>query len=286
MKHVGHTMATPDRTVEQAINLFADSGCQATELIAMTPDEQGDKHGPAVGDAPIPSYEWSDAASRDLAARATDRGVPVLTITQYIKTFNSNEPAWRTKVLDQMGRYIHWAGLLGASYVRVHGGADSFGPSSWDRAAQSLRMLCDVAEQARVTLLLENHPGTLTVTGEASARMVRQVDHPRLRILYDPANVLAHSDEPVETTWQSQQDLITYVHVKDYCRQDGHRMACPVGRGEVPWERIIGWLRSVSYTGPLSYEYERKWNREQLPPPEEGLPESVNYVKRLLHQDV
>ena len=65
MKHVGHTMATPELSADRAIDLFSELGLDASELICMTSEEQGDRHGPAVGDAPIPSYQWDD---RDIDA--------------------------------------------------------------------------------------------------------------------------------------------------------------------------------------------------------------------------
>jgi sugar phosphate isomerase/epimerase len=114
--------------------------------------------------------------------------------------------------------------------------------------------------------------------------MVREVNAPALRILYDPANVLCHSDEDVVHTFTVQRDLIEYVHVKDFRLRAGERIACPVGEGDVPWPEIIRMLRESGFDGPLSYEYERKWNREQLPEPRVGLAQSIEYVKSLLEQ--
>jgi sugar phosphate isomerase/epimerase len=162
---------------------------------------------------------------------------------------------------------------VGARYVRVYGGEAQSDPGGWHRLIGSLQNLAQYAAGCKITLLLENHPGTMTVTGQATASAVREVDSANLRVLYDPANVLAHSDEPVEKTFDLQHDLIAYVHVKDFHLRTGAKAAaCLVGQGDVPWPQILRWLAEASFAGWFSLEYERKWAPDLLPDAEQGLP--------------
>jgi len=282
MLHTGHTMATPDLALTDAIALFAELGMAATEVVAMTVAEQGTRHGEAVGDARIFSFEWDDAEVDDVTRLARDRGVPVTTITPYVKTINDADDARRGAAVELVSKYVEFARRLGASYVRVYGGADGFGTESWPHLVSSLRTLGAHAADRGVTLVVENHPGTLTVTGASTAKLVQEVASPAVRALYDPANVLYHSDEAWERTLDVQRDMIAYVHVKDYRVEDGKRVACPVGDGCVPWRDIFARLREYGYDGSLSYEYEKKWNREQLPDARTGLARSIAFVRDAL----
>lgn len=282
MQHIGHTMATPEMELPQALKLFSELGFDGTEAVCMTEKEQGGRHGPAVGDARIPSFEWSGRELDEVVSLAEGLGVPFLTVTQYVKAINSSDEEERKAAVEQVSRYVDFASRLGARFVRAYGGAEGFGPDSVSAAVASLKELAGKAEEKGITLLVENHPGTLTVTGEATAALVNKVASPSLKVLYDPANTLYHSDEPWEKTLDVQKGLISYVHVKDYRLEDGKRIACPVGEGCVPWSGILPALAGTGYEGPLSYEYERKWNREQLPEARTGLAQSVAFVRRVL----
>ena len=45
-------------------------------------------------------------------------------------------------------------------------------------------------------LCVENHFGTMTQTAADTARLVREVDYPAVRVLYDQANLTFTHDEP------------------------------------------------------------------------------------------
>ena len=55
----------------------------------------------------------------------------------------------------------------------------------------------------------------MTQTAVDTARLVREVDHPAVRVLYDQANLTFTHDEPYEQALAIQGDLIGHVHVKD-----------------------------------------------------------------------
>ena len=283
MIHVAHTMATPDLELPEALRLFADLGFQASEVISIPRARQGQRWGPAAGEARVFSYEWESGEIDAVSSLARTLGVPFLTITQYAKELNHPDGAARSQVLTEIAQQIELAHRTGARFVRLYGGMDSFGADSWPYAVESLRRLADHAERARVILLVENHPGTLTVTGTQTARLVRETGCRAVRALYDPANVLYHSSESWEETWHMQEDLVAYVHVKDYQLEDsGGRRSCPVGDGVVPWKQILPRLRARGAPLPLSQEYEKKWSPQQLPDARTGLSRSLRYVRQVL----
>ena len=171
-----------------------------------------------------------------------------------------------------MEAYIDLASDVRARYVRVYGGQERSEPGSVGLLIDSLGRLADYASQRGVILLVENHPGTLTVTGRATAEAVKAVDSGSLRVLYDPANVMAHSDEPPEITFRLQEGLIEYVHVKDFLILPSGRKSCLVGAGSVPWKDILRWLAASGFSRWFSLEYEKKWSPRDLPEASEGLP--------------
>lgn len=282
MKHVGHTMGTPKRSIREAIALFSELGMDATEVISRKLDECGDKHGEAAGEAKIFAPDWDAAEITAVVKCANAAKVPFWAVTQYHKAINSPDDGEREAVAAKVIEYMDFAVLIGARYVRLFGGADGFGPDSWQFAVESLRKLGAVAESKNLTLLIENHPGTLTVTGEQTAKLVEDSGSRAVRVLYDPANVLFHSREDWKYTLDVQQGLIAHVHVKDFKVVADKRVACPVGEGQMPWREILARLIKDGYDGALSYEYEKKWAPEQLPDAKIGVAASLAFIKNIL----
>jgi L-ribulose-5-phosphate 3-epimerase len=287
MKIAGHMMAVPGMSVPQALDLFARQGLAGLEAVSMPRQAAADSYrrtgrdpeAMLAGEGEPFSIEWSGEARRQLRDRAS-RTIPVITVTPYVRALNHPDPDVRSRAAAEMRANVDLAVDVGARYVRVYGGEARGEPTAWRELVGSLAVLADYAAARGVTLLLENHPGTMTVTGQATAAAVRQVASPHLRALYDPANVMAHSDEPARRTFEVQRDVIGYVHVKDFHLLAGQRpRACLVGEGDVPWPDILSWLADAGYDGWFCLEYEKKWAPDLLPEAEAGLPVCRDFLR-------
>ena len=267
MQLVGHTMATPGRTAKEAVALFAELGFAGAELVC--------REGMALPpDTPL-------AQAREVADFARACGCPVLTVTPYAWEINSADPGVAETHRQLLRRACDLADAMGARFVRAYGGKEAPADSgAWERTVAALREVAPYAAARGLTILVENHPGTMTRTGTATRRLLDDVAQPNVLALYDPANVLADTDEPWETTFAAQAGVIGYVHVKDFGMADGQRQARCVGDGIVPWAEILPRLRESGFAGHLSFEYEKMWYPAQLPEPEVGLRRCAEFVRR------
>lgn len=271
MKFVGHTMGTPNLTVAEAIKLYADSGLDAIEIVS----QEGGKF-------------WIDAPEELIqevihaSLRLPDR---VITLTPYYWDINNADEKIRSDQIEGMKRAVKLAKRMGAKYVRAYGGKDTAGGSeeeNWNRCVLALKEIASVAEANDIIVVVENHPGTMTRTGKATAKMIHEVGSPCVRALYDPANVMHDTDEDWEVTFEVQKDIIAYVHCKDYYMEGTERKACPVGKGIVPWDRIMKKLGENGYDGYVSFEYEKRWYPDQLEDAEIGVPECMEYIRKVI----
>jgi len=270
MHLIGHTMGTPDRSVIEAAELFSEMGLDGMELMCRT-DESFHTGIP-------------EAEARRIAGRLRELGVPAVAITPYAWEINSPDPGVAEEAMAELVRAMNLAGWMRAGYVRAYSGKEDPGDSegAFRRAVAALRRAAEVAQDRGVTLLVENHPGTVTRTGAATRRLIDCVGKPTVRALYDPANVLYDTDEDWETTLAVQLDVIGYVHVKDYDDRSGVRRACNVGEGVVPWREILQRLQSAGWDGCLSFEYEKRWYPDQLTDASDGMRRSVEFVRSTL----
>jgi len=292
MRIAGHTLGTPDQTVPEALALFATAGLDAAELIYQDDYRSG---------LPV-----RDRRSAEQARRVSeDTGIPIVGMTPYTTGINAlDEGEWRTAV-DEFRGAIEIAQLVGADRLRVYAG--SWKPDQrdheahWNQLVTALRTLAPEASDAGVRLCVENHFGTMTQSATQTARLVREVNHPAVRVLYDQANLTFTHDEPYEEALRIQGDLIGHVHVKDLVFTDPDapfqasetaRVAASeravrsrvVGDGVVPWGGILAALSTFGYDDVLTLEYEYRWHPQDLPEPAVGFARSAVALRGLVSQ--
>lgn len=292
MRIAGHTLGTPEQTVPEAIALFADAGLDAAEVIY----QDGYRSGLPLADR---------RAAQEARRASEDVGIPIIGLTPYTTGINALEDGqWRTAV-DEFRGAIETAQIVGAGRVRVYAGSwhpgDRDHGAHWDRLVAALGTLAPEAAEAGVRLCVENHFGTMTQSAAETARLVREVDHEAVRVLYDQANLTFTHDEPYQEALSIQGGLIGHVHVKDLVFTDPDapfqasetaRVAASeravrsrvVGEGVVPWAGILSSLAALGYDDVLSLEYEYRWHPQDLPEPAVGFARSAAAVRAALAQ--
>lgn len=290
MKLAGHTTATPDYSLPEAIDLFARLGLEGIEALCH------EEYRSAV------RPDASAAALRDLRRRAEDLGLRFACITPYATDLNAAEPAVAAAHRTLLLRAIEIAEALGAPAVRTYAGKETGGPGRGERLQRLVESLAgplEAAARAGVRLAFENHFNTLADSAKASVEVVRALRHPGAAILYDQGNLTLLRAEDHREAIPLQAPYVVHVHVKDIAfkeqpsRKTSDRVdmlpadARPVvsrvvGEGCLPWAEILAELQRVGYDGWLSLEYERRWYPEQLPPAEIGLQATMARLRKIL----
>lgn len=113
----------------------------------------------------------------------------------------------------------------------------------------SIARLVDEAERLEVNMAVEPvywHP---LKDLETTAMVFEKMDSPRLRMIFDPANVLETPDIDQDTYWKEWLavlgDKIDAVHMKDFIQGESGEY-CPVclGEGVIRYGEIIRWLKA------------------------------------------
>ena len=290
MKIAGHTLGTPGVTLVDALRLFKNAGLDAAEVIYQE-------------DYPAAISPSDRRAVEEAAAVSADEGMPIVALTPYTTAINSTDTrSWQTGI-DEFRGCIDAAQRIGATRVRVYAGAWQPGnadhPAHWAQLVSALGALAGHADQAGVVLCVENHFGTMTQTAADTARLVREIDSPSVRVLYDQANLTFTHDEGWQDAFAVQGDLIGHVHVKDlvfkdpeapFRASDTARVKAEeravrsrvVGTGVVPWPDILAELVRRGYDDVLSLEYEYRWHPQDLPDPAIGFKDSALALRRML----
>ena len=124
-----------------------------------------------------------------------------------------------------------------------------------DEIVERLREPVRRAERAGLTLVLENEPTTCCATGSETAAVVRAVDSPALRVLWDPGNAASSGEPPFPDGYAAVRGLVAHIQIKDVLPGSfGLGKAVPVGQGIVDYRGQLRALAEDRYAGVLSLE--------------------------------
>lgn len=153
-------------------------------------------------------------------------------------------------------RAFEIARLTGARIIRVFSYWRTIDPDvCFDRIVAALGALADQAASHDVIIGLENEHACNISTGAETARVLAALDHPNLKVVWDPANAIASGEKAFPDGYAKLPvSRIQHVHAKD-CTMDGHKPVwCALGEGVVGWQGQVDSLVRDGYKGWLSLE--------------------------------
>ena len=148
------------------------------------------------------------------------------------------------------------AAMFNAKIIRVFSYWRTTQPDRcFDAICTALTGLADQAKPHGITIGIENEHACNIGTAEESARILKAIDHPNLKLVWDPANALVGGENPFPHGYGLLPvDRIAHVHVKD-CHMEGHKPIWgPVATRSVDWKGQVKALASDGYKGWLSLE--------------------------------
>lgn len=130
------------------------------------------------------------------------------------------------------------------------------GPEVDDLFCGNVLKLADLAEKLGVVLCLET-VGYLLSDAEQSLALIRRLDHPNLRINYDPAGLLyfVSDSNPTKDDITVLAPYLDHVHLNDKGSSDmGKYDFRALGEGVVEWGPMLAEMDRVGFSGPASIE--------------------------------
>ena len=153
-------------------------------------------------------------------------------------------------------RAFEIAKRTGARIIRVFSYWRTVQPDvCFDRIVGALHNLADQAVPHGLIIGIENEHACNIGTGAEAGRLLAALDHPNLKLVWDPANAVVGGEKAIPDGYRKVPvSRIQHVHAKD-CTMDGHKPNwCRIGDGVVGWREQIDALVRDGYTGWISLE--------------------------------
>ncbi|MEM7033376.1 MAG: sugar phosphate isomerase/epimerase family protein [Chloroflexota bacterium] len=156
--------------------------------------------------------------------------------------------------MHRLEKYIKLAKAWDAPNIRTFGftrdvGGTNPSPRSTDgggitdetleKIAKGMRIACERLADEGINLALENARSLYANTGGNMRRVLDAVDHPTLKIIWDPANAFVAGEDPAEG-YEAVKDHIVDVHCKDATVVDndtGLTAWAKIGDGGTDWAK-------------------------------------------------
>lgn len=224
----------------------------------------------------------------DLAREAVRDGIPVTAMCSgHRGWFIDPDPEQIAACKEDVKTLLELGAELGAPlivvpiYGRTHNLPAHCGTGRTreaDRALwlDGLREVAEHAERVGGMLLVEainRFENSISVTVADALGFVREVDSPNVRMMGD---VFHMNIEEVDmgASFVAAADLLGYVHLADSQRLEP-------GKGHLDWRNVFGGLARMGYDGYASLECAALSG-----PPEEVLPQSVRFLRRVMAEAV
>ena len=185
-----------------------------------------------------------------------DHGLKVSAIGSPIGKVRLDEPF--EPHLDKFKHAVELALLFETPYIRMFSyyapegeNIDDYRDQVMERMAAKVEVLKDVD----VTMVHENEANIYGHTAEQCVDIIKTIDSPRLRLVYDPANFVwgEKMTNNVEVCWPVMKPYVVHIHIKDW-KLGAKDVGSIPGEGDGQIKELLAELAALDYDGCLTME--------------------------------
>ena len=118
---------------------------------------------------------------------------------------------------------------------------------------RTLQAVADHARQAKVAVAVKQHGG-ITGTGELTAWVVREVNHPNVVLFYDAGNTWVYNNVDANLDFPKCASITRGFAIKDFRAYAGQRVVCGPGFGQTDHYAMLGQVAANGGKIPLCCE--------------------------------
>jgi sugar phosphate isomerase/epimerase len=243
----------PQLTNEQAAELIASQGFRWTELCFSQTDSNYWRY-----NSRSDLSDLTNERSQEIVDTYRHHGVTVTSLGVFTNLLES-DPAELQGNIEYFDRMMDIAAHNSVPIVATECGfipgrrgtlADTY-ESAFQLLVDNVRELCRRAEYYNVTLALEPCVLDVVPSAKRTADFLEQVGSDHLKVLLDPANLIANSSE--DDMFRYLAPHIAYFHGKDRKVNDTYGRA--VGDGDIDWKRFLSLYHQHTEGVPFILEY-------------------------------
>lgn len=200
------------------------------------------------------TYNWRGFDLDAVRAACEESGVELLSMCT--TEFRMTDPTYRNEWLAGLKESCAAANKVGAKRLITQVGNDTGAPAAQQHAAivETLRQARPILEDSGVTIMIEplntyvNHPGYYLWSSIEGFEIIREVDHPLVKVVYDIYHQQVMEGNIIPNVTKNL-DCIAHLH------SAGHPGRNELQFGENDYKVIFAAIDKAGYTGSCGLEY-------------------------------
>jgi len=221
----------------------------------------------ALGFDAAETYDWTKLDKKAVRKACEEFGVELLSMCT--TEFRMTDPAYRQDWLAGLKESCQAAREMGVKRLITQVGQDTGAPRAMQHGAivETLRQATDILDKTEVTIMLEplntyvNHPGYYLTQSAEGFEIIRQVNHPQVKLIYDIYHQQVMEGNIIPGI-VNNLDCIAHLHSAGYPGRN------ELQYGENNYKVIFAAVDKAGYKGACGLEY------SPLLEPEESLREA------------
>jgi sugar phosphate isomerase/epimerase len=243
----------PELSNEQSAELMSLNGLKWTELCFYHTDS---KYWVYNGRSDLSTL--TDEKSRRIIEIYRRQGITVTSIGVFTNLLEQSKEELEHNI-SYFERHMQIASMNDIQYVSTECGfvpgkrginAETY-ESAFQYLTQNIKRLALAAEKYGVYIALETCVLDVIPSAKRAADFLTQVGSPNVKILLDPANLIANSSE--EDMFRYHSPHIAYIHGKDRKLNDTYGRT--VGDGDIDWPLFLELYHNYTEGVPFILEY-------------------------------
>ena len=238
---------------EKTADFMKEHGFSSTELCLTATDSDYWRYN-STSDL----TDLTDERFAEICEIYRSRGIEIVSLGVFTNLIEPDDEK-RDVNLAYFKRHIELAGKNGIPFVSTECGFDpehrgvrtTCYESAIDRIKDSLSILLEECDKWNVCIALETCVIDVIPSAKRARDILDQIGHPRLKILLDPANLIANSSE--EDMYRYLSKDMAYFHGKD--RKVNDCTGRVVGDGEINWVQFLQLYHKHNEGAPFILEY-------------------------------
>lgn len=218
----------------------------------------------ALGYDAVEAYDWHGFDPKEIKPVLEECGVELVSLL--VMETRMTHPAYRENWLNALKEACEAASRLGTKRLITQVGPDTGAPRARQHEAivETFRLAKPILEDYGITVMPEplnikvNHPGYYLTTAAEAFDIIREVDSPYVKVIYDIYHQQITEGDIIPTVTRNL-DLIAHLHAA------GHPGRHELWYGELNYRYIFTAIDQAGYTGACGLEY------SPLEPVEESL---------------
>jgi len=198
--------------------------------------------------------QFTPAECKEIKNQLDARGFGISAIGSPIGKVKISED-WNTH-LDSFKHALELADFFETQYVRLFSYYPPEGGNINDHRDEVMRRMkikTDLAKKAGIILLLENESNLYGESPESCVDILRTVNSPNLKAIFDPANFVVKGYVPFDHCWPLLKKYVIYFHIKDAVAGPEGKIV-PAGQGDGQLHQVLGDALASGFAGFMSVE--------------------------------